>query len=64
MIFREEAINLTASNFTAIGSYNTYSYGSINMTLLGSTLRSVTWASLICGQHLSVSVQSVAQGAG
>ena len=63
MIFREEAINLTASNFTAIGSYNTYSYGSINMTLLGSTLRSVTWASLICGQHLSVSVQSVAQGA-
>ena len=63
MVFKEEAINLTATNFAAVGSYNTYSYGSVNMTLLGSNLRSVTWASLICGQHLSISVQSVAQGA-
>ena len=63
MIFREEAINLTATNFAAVGSYNTYSYGSVNMTLLGSTLRSVTWASLICGEHLSISAQSFAQGA-
>ena len=33
------------------------------MTLLGSTLRTVKWASLICGQQLSISTQSVAQGA-
>jgi flagellin len=33
------------------------------MTLLGSTLRTVKWASLICGQQLSISVQSMAQGA-
>jgi flagellin len=63
MVFTELPINLTATNFTAIGSYNTYSYGSVNMTLLGSTPRAVTWASLICGAHLSVAVQSVAQGA-
>jgi flagellin len=64
MVFNEEAINLTATNFAAVvGSYNTYSYGSVNMTLLGSTLKTVKWASLICGQQLSVSVQSVAQGA-
>ena len=63
MVFKEETLNLTATNFAGIGSYNTYSYGSVNMTLLGSTLRSVTWASLICGQHLSISVQSVAQAA-
>ena len=62
-VFKEDPINLTATNFAAIGSYNTYSYGSVNMTLLGSTLRSVTWASLICGQNLSISVQSMAQGA-
>jgi len=63
MTFQEEPINLTATNFAVVGSYNTYSYGSVNMTLLGSTLKSVRWASLICGQNLSISVQSVAQGA-
>jgi flagellin len=62
-VFNEDPINLEADNFTIVGSYNTYSYGSVNMTLLGSTLNTVDWASLICCQHLSVSVQSVAQGA-
>lgn len=62
-VFNEEPINLTATNFAVVGSYNTYSYGSVNMTLLGSNPQTVTWASLICGQHLSISVQSVAQGA-
>ena len=63
MTFQEEPLNLTATNFAIVGSYNTYSYGSVNMTLLGSTLRTVRWASLICGQNLSISVQSFAQGA-
>ncbi|NCC52503.1 MAG: hypothetical protein EOM20_14975 [Spartobacteria bacterium] len=63
MVFNEDSINLEADNFTVIGSYNTYSYGSVNMTLLGSSMNSVDWASLICCQHLSVSAQSVAQGA-
>jgi flagellin len=58
-----QTINLEAFNFSAIGSYNSYSYGSVNMTLLGSTPSTVRWASLICCQHLSISVQSVAQGA-
>ncbi len=62
-VFKEDPIDLQADNFTVIGSYNTYSYGSVNMTLLGSNLSSVRWASLICGQHLSITVQSVAQGA-
>ncbi len=62
-VFNENSINLESDNFTVIGSYNTYSYGSVNMTLLGSSMNSVDWASLICCQHLSVSVQSVAQGA-
>ncbi|NTV54656.1 MAG: hypothetical protein HGA73_04250, partial [Syntrophaceae bacterium] len=38
MVFNEEPLNLESDNFTIIGSYNTYSYGSVNMTLLGSTL--------------------------
>ena len=63
MVFTEEPINLTASNFVVLGSYNTYSYGSVNMTLLGSNMNQVTWASVISGQHLSISIQSVAQGA-
>ena len=63
MVFNEESLNLESNNFDVIGSYNTYSYGSVNMTLLGSTLRTVKWASLICGQQLSISVQSMAQGA-
>ena len=62
-VFNEEPLNLTCTNHALVGSYNTYSYGSVNMTLLGSTPRAVTWASLICGAHLSISVQSVAQGA-
>jgi flagellin len=63
MVFNEEPLNLESDNFTIIGSYNTYSYGSVNMTLLGSTLKTVKWASLICGEQLSISTQSVAQGA-
>ncbi len=63
MTFQEEPLNLTATNFAIVGSYNTYSYGSVNMTLLGSTLRTCRWASLICGQQLSISIQSFAQGA-
>ena len=62
-VFQEEPINLTATNFAVVGSYNTYSYGSVNMTLLGSNPQTVRWASLICGQQLSISVQSMAQGA-
>jgi flagellin len=62
-VFNEEAINLESDNFTVIGSFNTYSYGSVNMTLLGSNMSTVKWASIICGQHLSISSQSVAQGA-
>jgi len=62
-VFNEDPLNLSATNFAGLGSYNTYSYGSVNMTLLGSSLQQVSWASLISGQHLSVSVQSVAQGA-
>jgi flagellin len=62
-VFNEESINLECDNFTVIGSYNTYSYGSVNMTLLGSNMSTVKWASIICGQHLSISSQSVAQGA-
>jgi flagellin len=63
MVFQEEPLNLTSTNYEIVGSYNTYSYGSVNMTLLGSTLQTVRWASLICGQQLSISTQSVAQGA-
>ena len=63
MVFSEEEINLTATNFTVVGSYNSYSYGSVNMTLLGSNIQTVMWASVICGENLSISVQSVAQGA-
>jgi flagellin len=66
MVFNEESLNLTATNFLeSVGSYYTYSYGSVNMTLLngGGTSRDVKWASLICGQHLSISDQATAQGA-
>ncbi|MFH0878199.1 MAG: flagellin, partial [Lentisphaerota bacterium] len=62
-VFNEDPINLTATNFAVVGSYNTYSYGSVNMTLLGSNPQTVRWASLICGQQLSISTQSIAQGA-
>lgn len=64
-IFTEESINLTATNFAVIGSYTAYSYGSINMTVLGSAggPQTVHWASLIGGAHLSISTQTLAQGA-
>ncbi len=64
-IFTEESINLTATNFAVIGSYTAYSYGSINMTVLGSGggPQSVHWASLIGGAHLSISTQTVARNA-
>jgi flagellin len=62
-VFNEDALNLTATNFAILGSYNTYNYGSVNMTLLGSSMQTVKWASLICGQNLSISIQSIAQGA-
>ena len=63
-VFNEEPLNLTCTNHAAlVGSYSTYTYGSVNMTLVASSATTVTWASLICGAHLSISVQSVAQGA-
>ena len=46
-IFQEHDIPLEADYFRVIGSYNSYRYGSVNMTLLGSTSQAVTWASLI-----------------
>jgi len=60
--FTEDPINLTATNFVVMGSYTTYSYGSINMTLLGSGAgpQNVRWASLIGGAYTSISVQSLA----
>ena len=65
MTFKEDPINLTATNFEVIGSYAKYSYGSVNMTLLGSGggPRNVKWASVICGANLSISLQSCAQAA-
>ena len=65
MVFTEEELNLTATNFAVVGSYTKYSYGSVNMTLLGSGggPQAVRWASVICGANLSISTQSVAQGA-
>jgi len=62
-VFNEDPINLTNSNFAVVGSYAKYSYGTINMTVLGSTVAMVRWASLICGAHLSISIQSIAQAA-
>lgn len=65
MTFTEEELNLTATNFAVIGSYSKYSYGSVNMTLLGSGggPQTVRWASIICGANLSISTQSLAQAA-
>ena len=62
-VFREESINLTTTNFVQIGSYTSYSYGSINMTILGSIHSVVRWASLIAGGHLSISTQTLAGSA-
>ncbi len=63
MVFEEEPINLTATNFTMIGNYKSFTYGSVNMTLLASTHTAVAWASLISGNELSISTQTLAQGA-
>ncbi len=62
-IFKEANIVLEADAFHVIGSYTTYRYGSVNMTLLGSASRAVTWASLICPAHLKIDEQSLAQAA-
>lgn len=61
MTFTSEEINLASTNNVVIGSYSTYSYGSINMTLIGSTLTSVTWASIVSGAHMSISDQAAAE---
>ncbi len=65
MVFTEAELNLTATNFAVVGSYTNYSYGSVNMTLLGSGggPQTVRWASVICGANLSISTQSLAQAA-
>ncbi len=65
MVFAEDELNLTATNFNVVGSYTNYSYGSVNMTLLGSGAGPLTvkWASVICGANLSISTQSLAQAA-
>ena len=64
-VFTADTVNLTATNFDVVGSYTNYSYGSINMTLLGSGggPKTVKWASIICGANLSISTQSLAQSA-
>jgi len=62
MTFTSEEINLTATNTAVVGSYATYSYAD-NMSLAGSTVTSVTWASLITTDNLSISVQSAAEAA-
>lgn len=63
MTVKTTDINLASTNTAVIGSYSTYSYGSVNMTLLGSTLTSVTWSSLVSGSQLSISDQTNAGGA-
>ncbi len=62
-VFHEQPINLEATHFGVIGSYSAYSYGSVNLTLLGSAHTNVCWASLICGQHLSIRDQGGAESA-
>ena len=62
-VFEESAILLEADSYELIGSYATYSYGSVNMTLLGDTRTWVRWASLICPQQLRIEEQAKAQAA-
>jgi flagellin len=62
MTFTSEEINLTATNTAVVGSYATYSYAD-NMSLAGSSVVNVTWASLITTDNLSISVQSAATAA-
>ena len=57
MVFTSEEINLSVENSSTIGQYATYSYGS-NMSLAGSFISNVTWASLITTDNLSISIQS------
>jgi len=59
MTFKSDSINLTATNSEVIGSYATYSYAE-NMSLAGSSIYSVTWASLITTNNLSISAQTAA----
>jgi flagellin len=63
MMVNTEEMNLAASNTAVIGSYSSYSYGSVNMTLLGSTLSTVTWSSIISGAEMSIGQQASAEGA-
>ena len=62
-VFEEAPILLEADSYELIGSYATYSYGSVNMTLLGDTRTWVRWASLICPQQLRIEEQAKAQAA-
>jgi len=62
-IFTEPPIRLEASTFEVIGSYMDFSYGSINMTLLGSTHGVVRWGSLIGTHHVRIEEQPAAQAA-
>lgn len=60
-------IDLQISNSSVIGTYTTYSYGSINMTLLGESLQAVQWNELIMmgasTAGLSIANQSTADAA-
>ena len=62
-VFEETPILLEADTYNIIGSYATYSYGSVNMTLLGEARAWVRWASLICPQQLRIEDQDEAQAA-
>jgi flagellin len=63
MVVKSDEIDLQVTNTEIIGSFSSYSYGSINMTLLDSSLTTVTWASLISGDGLSISSQETANAA-
>jgi flagellin-like hook-associated protein FlgL len=62
-IFVMKEIDLQAQNYRTIGSYVSYSYGSVNMTLLGSVHTRVRWGSLIAPDQLGIADQAMAQGA-
>jgi flagellin-like hook-associated protein FlgL len=62
-VFTEQEIVLEADYFKVIGSYVSYRYGSVNMTLLASFAHAVTWASLICPENVRIENQADAQGA-
>ena len=58
-VFNEVPVNLTTTNFEIIGSFNSYSYGSVNLTLLGSSPTAVRWGSLLASE-INIGIQSVA----